>query len=255
MEDISIEDMMALQNNNYSIKAEEALPLLLQHLEVEQLDAAQKRYYDLLKSWNYEFGGKAAAPIFFDIWYKAFYRQTWDEIYALEDSIDVLFPEDWRTIALLKADPQNDYFDLRSTEAKETATALAVQTFQSTCAEVDAIEQQNGNLHWQSYKKLKIAHLGRIPAFTRYNIPIGGYSQALNAVTTRTGPSWRMIVELGETVKAYGIYPGGQSGNPGSPFYDNMIDDWAQGKYYPILFMQSATENNERILFRQQFGK
>jgi penicillin amidase len=43
-----------------------------------------------------------------------------------------------------------------------------------------------------------------------------------------------MIVELGPETKAYGIYPGGQSGNPGSAFYDNMVDDWVAGKYYSL---------------------
>ena len=30
--------------------------------------------------------------------------------------------------------------------------------------------------------------------------------------------------------KAMGILPGGQSGYPGSIFYDNMIEDWRTGK-------------------------
>jgi penicillin amidase len=43
-----------------------------------------------------------------------------------------------------------------------------------------------------------------------------------------------MVVELGDKIDAWGIYPGGQSGNPGSYFYDNQVEDWAQGKYYPL---------------------
>jgi penicillin amidase len=57
-----------------------------------------------------------------------------------------------------------------------------------------------------------------------------------------------MIVELGERPKGYGIYPGGQSGNPGSPFYDNFIDDWAKGNYYELLFLKNENEANDKII-------
>ena len=33
------------------------------------------------------------------------------------------------------------------------------------------------------------------------------------------------------------VYPGGQSGNPGSKYYDTFVDTWAAGKYYPLLFV------------------
>ena len=38
----------------------------------------------------------------------------------------------------------------------------------------------------------------------------------INAARNDHGPSWRMVVQLTEKTEAYGIYPGGQSGNPGS---------------------------------------
>lgn len=57
-----------------------------------------------------------------------------------------------------------------------------------------------------------------------------------------------MIVELGPKPHAYGIYPGGQSGNPGSPFYDNMINKWAAGEQNEVLILSSPDENNPHIV-------
>ena len=37
-------------------------------------------------------------------------------------------------------------------------------------------------------------------------------------------------------IKAWGVYPGGQSGNPGSRFYNNLLDPWAEGKYFRLKF-------------------
>ena len=42
--------------------------------------------------------------------------------------------------------------------------------------------------------------------------------------------------------KIKGIYPGGQSGYPGSIYYDNFIDDWVNGKLYDLEF--SNEKNN-----------
>ena len=36
--------------------------------------------------------------------------------------------------------------------------------------------------------------------------------------------------------EAIGIYPGGQSGNPGSSNYDNLIDQWKDGEYLNLNF-------------------
>ena len=59
-----------------------------------------------------------------------------------------------------------------------------------------------------------------------------------------------MVVELGPEVKAWGNYPGGQSGNPGSKFYDDLVDDWAAGKPYELVFLRSAGEADPRVVGR-----
>ena len=77
----------------------------------------------------------------------------------------------------------------------------------------------------------------------------------INALSESNGPSWRMVVELGKMPKGHGVFPGGQSGNPGSIFYDNMIDTWANGKLYDLFFMQSANDGNAKIISRLKISK
>jgi penicillin amidase len=52
-----------------------------------------------------------------------------------------------------------------------------------------------------------------------------------------------MIVEMTSPPTGLGIYPGGQSGNPGSKYYDNFIDDWAAGEYNKLLFIQDQNSS------------
>jgi len=40
-------------------------------------------------------------------------------------------------------------------------------------------------------------------------------------------------------IKVWGVYPGGQSGNPGSPYYNNLLSHWEKGEYYQFHFSNS----------------
>jgi penicillin amidase len=52
-----------------------------------------------------------------------------------------------------------------------------------------------------------------------------------------------MIVQLDkEWPLAYGLYPGGQSGNVGSKYYDNMVDKWAAGKLDTLVFLKNKEQ-------------
>jgi penicillin amidase len=84
-----------------------------------------------------------------------------------------------------------------------------------------------------------------LPAFSRFNLQIGGDGSTVNATTKNHGPSWRMIVEMTSPPTALGVYPGGQSGNPGSKYYDNFIDKWTVGEYYKLLFMQNKSDTTD----------
>ena len=43
-----------------------------------------------------------------------------------------------------------------------------------------------------------------------------------------------MIVDFGQLDQSVGIYPGGQSENPDSPFYNDQMGLWATGQYVPL---------------------
>ena len=83
----------------------------------------------------------------------------------------------------------------------------------------------------------------------RSHLQNGGYAKAINAVKKNHGPSWRMIVEMTpDGPHAQVVYPGGQSGNPGSKYYATFINNWAAGKYYRLVFLPNATQQNNKAI-------
>jgi penicillin amidase len=57
-----------------------------------------------------------------------------------------------------------------------------------------------------------------------------------------------MIIALGKDLKAYGVYPGGESGNPGSFYYDDMVNTWSEGRLNELVYLRSKKESSERII-------
>ena len=253
MDGITIEDMKGLQNNNYSLEAEEMLPLLLRLVNAEELNPEAKKALTQLKQWDFIFDKDEIEPAMYVEWSNEVYRQTFDEIYALNDSFPVSFPETWRLVELLDTMPQHDIFDLQITSELENASSIVTKSFNKIW-EDNKDDFSREDFNWNQYKKTSISHMARIPGLTVSDFSIGGYSQAPNAVKRGHGPSWRMIVELGPEVKAHGVYPGGQSGNPGSKYYDQMIDQWAEGEYNELNFLKSPADL-ESSLFNMTFGK
>ena len=105
---------------------------------------------------------------------------------------------------------------------------------------------------WGSYKDTKITNLAMIDPFSAMHVYSGGNIGIINATNSTNGPSWRMIVDEG-AMKAYVVYPGGESGNPGSAYYDNMVSPWAKGQYFEANFLKQGDELGAKKLFVSTF--
>jgi penicillin amidase len=250
--ELTTADMMKLQNNNRSILAEEALPLLLKLTEDKSLTQDEFKWKNRLGKWNYEFDKNSLEPILFVEWMDAVHRLAFDELYALPDSIPMLKPRTFRLLELLTNFPEDAVFDIKGTLAKETAANVVQTAFKEAVSKFKENET-DPNYNWAKHKGTDIMHLARIPAFSRMDLPVGGYGEALNAIKQTQGPSWRVIVEMGPELRAFGIYPGGQSGHPGSKYYDNRIDAWMKGEYEELFVMKTVKDRSKPVWFEVNF--
>ena len=142
-----------------------------------------------------------------------------------------------------------DDINTPQTETLADDVTIAFKRAVSVAVNLDSTNR----LEWGKYKDTKVLHLARLDALSRLHLPIGGGTNTINAANTQHGPSWRMIVSLTPQTLAYGVYPGGQSGNPGSRFYDNFIDTWVHGKYFTLWVMTPSDTKDERIKWRMSF--
>lgn len=240
---VTVADVMALHNDNFNLEASENLRYWLQLLEFGQLDAEGQKAFEALMNWNYMADLELVAPVYYDAWRDALLHLAWDEMRHAEKVMTA--PSPYRTFALLKQLPDLIWWDIDSTTAVENATALVQIAFGEAMKKVGAWREnhEDKTLNWSNFKATRITHLTRQMALSVEHVPIGGNHGIVNATSQTHGPSWRQIVELApKGLKAWGIYPGGQSGNPGSAYYSNWILPWAKGNYLQLNIF--ATEKN-----------
>ena len=251
----TIEDAKSIQNDNFNYTAYEILPVLLEKIDTINFDDNKKSYFDKLKKWDYFSNTKSIEASIFETWHYFLRKKIWDEFDTIK--FDYRRPSNYNTFYLMKNFPELKYYDIVSTEKTENLSDIINLSFELMKDSIDNWKKSNSNdIAWKNYKNTTIRHLLRINDFSVSNINIGGNRNILNAASKYHGPSWRMIVELDpKGTKAWGIYPGGQSGNPGNINYSLMIQDWAVGKYHKLLFNNISEKIEDQMLYTKKFKK
>ncbi|MCS6979534.1 MAG: penicillin acylase family protein [Flavobacteriales bacterium] len=240
--DFTPENIQAIQLDNLNLLARWTLPLLMDALEKDE--AQENALIPILKSWNYENSADSEAPGLFQLWFEELEKCLWDEVYRRNPAC---LPQEFYTLRFLQKFKDHPWYDVDSTpnkkESREDVIRMAFQAMKKRVK--DWSEKHPGKKPlWYLVKNTSLKHL--LPALEAFGISglrIGGGRHIVNACGPRWGPSWRMIVSLEDPVWAYGIFPGGPSGNPGSPWYTSSAEDWAAGRYYKITLTQSPEDS------------
>ncbi|MBX2930379.1 MAG: penicillin acylase family protein [Chitinophagaceae bacterium] len=237
MNNITPQDMQMLQTDNYNVFAEICKPSLLKYINKSALNETEKKYLQTFINWNLRNDIHEQGATIFKIWWDSLETAVWADEYA-KASVKLSFPEPSTLIEKIINDSSTyKFIDNINTPNKETLEDVITLALKNATKELEMLEQKE-MLEWAKYKDTKVQHLTKLPALSTLHIPIGGGKHIINATTSVHGPSWRMIVHLTDKIEAYGVYPGGQSGNPGSKYYNNFINQWAEGKYYDLIFIK-----------------
>ncbi len=251
---LSPQDMVKMQGDALSLRARTILPSLLELLPKTGLTAVEQARVRELAAWDYIFRAESTEPTLFNRFWSEIYMAIWDDDLEKGGKL-FLAPAADRTMELILREPDSPYFDDLATPAKESLSDIVRMAFSRT---IVRLEEQCGAFgpawNWGRANPVTIRHLGRVPGLGAAPLAVSGGPGIINAASRSHGPSWRMVVEMGPTVRAWGILPGGASGNPGSRFYDDGIRDWLAGKAYELLFLKAAGQNHARISGRTEIG-
>lgn len=254
MSGITPVDMMKLQNNYFNTLAEDARATMLKFVKENELSATEKKYLDLMKNWDLMASPDSKGQTIYQCWWDSLEVEIWkDELSRVKP--EAPWPQKQTLMELLKKDTATRFIDNLNTPQKETLYDVVTAALKKASVYL-AKQEADGKLEWTKFKNPTVYHLIKdLKGFARPGLNVGGNGDIVNAVTHSHGPSWRMIVQLSAQTEAYGVYPGGQSGNPGSKYYDDYIDNWVNGKYNKLWFMRDGDRTDKNVKWVMKFSK
>ena len=217
------------------------------------LDSASQR----LAEWDRRYTRENERAVLFEAMMTALQDRTWDELTwptaprrdARGDDGELLrvdTPGD-QMLAMLLRDAASAWWDDRGTrqtvERRDDVLGEAMRDgYRRTRATHGSPDE--GGWRWDRVHHANIHHLLRLETFSRLDVPVQGGPSTLSPSSGagRFGASWRMVVELAPEIRAWTIYPGGQSGNPSSARYADRIAKWSRGELEPVLLPHAASE-------------
>jgi len=248
---LSAADIADLQNNLTDPLAAQIVPKLLAVLGSANLTSAERASLSELSSWNYSMSvSSPAATLWWTFWsdYLSQVFEPWwkaGHVPVGKDSADLAVSPN---LASLDEDlqawtlnaPSNRAFAGPSGRGPADASAAMVTAFGQAVSHLSSSlggapsSWAWGRIHSREFPAVSGADgLGYGPRSA------GGdpftEDAADGGLTATAGPSWRMVAALGPAgVSAEGVYPGGQSENPASLWYANLIPLWWDGQYLPV---------------------
>jgi penicillin G amidase len=259
MNGITPADMMKLQNNYFNTLAKEGMPVLLKYVKENELTSDAKSYLEIIKNWDLVAGPASKGQTIYQCWWDSLETAIWNDDISKTNPASPM-PEDQTTVELLLKDSTSlKFIDNINTPKAETLYDVVTDAMNKASVEL-AKKDKAGRLEWAKFKEPGIYHLtdkskSQLLPFARTKLNVGGNGLIINAVTQSHGPSWRMIVQLSATTEAYGVYPAGQSGNPGSKYYDNFVDSWVKGEYYKLWMMKKSEATDKKVKWTMKFEK
>ena len=266
---IGVEDMEAMQINNYDYSAAYILPYIFNNVYVDSNVLTSMKEWAISENkfeMNIDSSGAAAWAVF----YKHLAEQTFEELVVTDklgneislqpgnsDSTSEIF----RT--LLK-DPNHIIWDDINTSQKENLTDILERTLVLADESIvllfgteDYDKWSWGEIHTITYPTNLLGEAG-IPILTNIvnigPVEAGGSSFAINSTdwgfgddfTIGSYPSMRMVVDLSNFDNSLTVLPSGQSGHVMSKYYDDQVDNWISNNMYPLYFSREQVELNQK---------
>jgi penicillin amidase len=241
------EDFRRMQGDVYSLQADTILPKLFVY---SFEDEKAVKTLAMLKSWDREVRadsrGAAVYQVFLDQLVRALLE---DELGENLFSYFHIYLKGYMIQDVILDRPGSSLWDRKDTAARESPGQILETALSETYKVLERQLGRNprrwewGKLHYYYWKhaggngwlKAKLLNVGPVPAPGEFNtINSNGYITAKGEYKVTLLPGVRMVIPL-DNVNATKIsMPLGQSGQPGHPHYDNLVDGWAAGELFEL---------------------
>ena len=194
-----------------------------------------------------------SAPLIYEFFQLNYIPYTFKDEYQNASLSDINFYPQLNFLEnLTRNDPTSHWFNNVTSGVSETAYAIMLQAFSDALLTLqndfgsDASSWTYGAWHKGSFPSLT-----GLDALSPKVLPINGSQYTLNPSESQVtsdptaiadmGASERALYDLSNLSNSVAALPGGQSGNPVSPHYHDLLDKYfLPWKYYPQYFFNDV---------------
>jgi penicillin amidase len=244
----NVADFEKLQHDEFSLPARDLTAVFR---EVKGAKPELRPFVEMLTSWDFTLGKDSSAAALFEIWLTklppaVFKRHVPEAAWrAVAGRISLL-----KTIDVLK-NPSPQWFsgeDARGGRDAALLTSLeeAVKEARERLGD-DASKWRWGKLHVASFTHALSTDAERRALFNLPSVERGGDGNTVNNTSGSNfrqnhGASFREILDVSDWDRSVATSVPGQSGQPGSKHYGDLLPLWAEGKYFPLLYSKQKVE-------------
>ncbi|MEE8061980.1 MAG: penicillin acylase family protein [Gemmatimonadales bacterium] len=241
---VTVDEMRELQTDPSSVRARFFLPYLLDAAHRRPGFTAADSATAILDGWDGKYTLDNETAVLFETVLAQMRLALWDE---LEDGGgQLIFHPRESIVASLLTDPESVWWDNKATDDREYRDDILVASLVAGFRETNRRygDRAAGGWRWDRVRRFDIPHLLFLPGLGAREVANQGGPSTLSpmAMGGSHGASWRMVVDLGDTLRAWTTYPGGQSGNPASPYYRNRLSMWSSGELEEVRFPAAPAE-------------
>jgi penicillin G amidase len=249
---ISVEDSMRMQNDYLSIPARRLCALLR---PLTGTDAKTQAALALFRQWDYVESADSAAAALMEVWIARHLDKAFTHAVLAKAPADAIGSPDMAVMLDMLENPATLYADATGNASSRDKVLLGslgdaygeMENLQGS----DAAAWQWGKLH---YNQPPHALADAVDASTRalFTVgprPTGGSAYTPNQSAYRVndflrtnGPSFRLVVDIGNWDNSRAVNMPGQSGDPASPHYRDLEPLWTHGDYFPLLYSRGKIE-------------
>ncbi len=237
-DNITMSQMMEFQTDNYLTLADSLVPLILKHVNPDQLPSnEEKELYQKLQDWNRRMEDNSTVASFFSIFLEKIVEETFkDEWNAAQ--LDIRYPQHVTLEYLALTNESSIWFDdVRTPAVHETLKDIINRSWQRSINELlsrfGTIKVSYGELH-----QITVPHITEaeeLRPFWSNTYKTSGHKFTINALDPPSfGPSERVIYDLKDWKNSRVVLPGGNSGNPYSDHYMDQLDAYMNEEYFAL---------------------
>jgi len=236
--DFTVADFQVLQHDDLSILARHIVPRLVS--AAERLDKRDSQAVQMLARWNFRMSRDASAPLLFEAWAPILARRA-NAMRLPSGAAEVIANRaDYEQLEAFLAAPGGAVSSSARDSLLLGALADAVADLNRRFG-ADTTQWRWGTVH--------VAEL-RHPLARAFDLPPVSRAGDANTVFATgganyrqtAGASYREVIDLGDFDNSVAINVPGQSAQPGSEYYDDLLPLWGNDRYFPLVFSRARVE-------------